>query len=699
MLKLLGITIGLFLFIQGFSQIDSIKVILPDTFQFENPDHYIQYASIFTHEIKLKEAKQLIDLGLKNFPKNQNEYTWSMLNYYLADYYYYKQEYTTARKTYFTIIPTLEKLCDTLFIVRAFNSIGILYGFEQDYEKALDYYLKGLELIDRMHNRNKEIERQRLIVLTNIINQSFRTQDDDKIIQDAPEVIQLAIELGDSVHLGSLLNALGVAYKNKNNLDKALVTYQRASTIYHATNDDFRNAFILNNIGSLYDTKEQYDSSLYYYQKSLQCFENEGYKRGIVNSKLGIASLYTKIDRINDAHSLYNEIVATSLEYHFNDILLMAYFDMADLAYQQGDYKEAYEINTLYGELNDSIFTLEKQKQYAELQTKYETSQKEIEINLLKNEKLLHEFKLKQNQLAQRIGLILILVLISSLYVIFIFYRGKNKANKLLVEKNSQIELQNEQLTTMNKHVNTTNKKLRQSSRELKAANNSKNRFFSILAHDLRNPFHNVIGLSYLLSKQYDRLSPDERIKYANEIHESSNMVSRLLENLLEWSRTQTKEIEFQPATVDLKKIIEDAISVLQNNAQEKSIFIENNVSQSNLITADPVMLETIFRNLINNSIKFTPNGGKVVITTTLTDRQLIACIKDTGVGIEKRNLKKLFHIDSKLKTKGTNNERGTGLGLVICKEFIDYHNGKIWAESEPGNGSKFQFEIPIEPI
>lgn len=693
MFKLLRIIIGLMLTISAYGQVDSVKMFLPDTFQYNNPEHFIQFASKYTHDAKLDYAKKVIDLGLLTFPDDDAK-TWAMLNYYLADYYYYKQEYNIARKTYFSIIPSLEKICDSLYITRAFNSIGLIYGFEQDYENALTYYLKAVHLLDQIQNRNIEIEKQKLILLINIFNQSFRTNDDDKIIEDAPEVIRLAIDLSDSMHLGSILNTLGVAYKNKSNLAKALETYHRASSIYGDLNDEFRKAFILNNIGSLYDTREMYDSSLFYYSQSLRSFENEGYKRGIVNSKLGIASVYAKTNKTVDARILYNEVIETSSELCFNDILLLAYLELSHLEYNQRNYKKAYEINHLYSDLNDSIFTIEKQKQYAELKTKYETSQKENEIGQLKNVKLQHEFKLKQNRLEKRIGLVLIIILLFSLYVIYLFYRGKNKANKLLIEKNEQIEQQNEQLTTMNNYVNTINKKLSRQSKELTIANNSKNRFFSILAHDLRNPFHNVIGLSYLLSQQYQHLSNSERVKYAHEINESSNMVNRLLENLLEWSRTQTREIVFQPVSVDLKKIVENAISVLQQNAKNKSIIIENYVENPMIIIADSAMLETIFRNLVNNSIKFTPHGGKIMVKAKLTNNKLLASIEDNGVGIEKTKLKTIFNIDSKLKTKGTNNEKGTGLGLVICKEFVNYHQGKIWAESTIGKGSKFQFEF-----
>jgi signal transduction histidine kinase len=231
---------------------------------------------------------------------------------------------------------------------------------------------------------------------------------------------------------------------------------------------------------------------------------------------------------------------------------------------------------------------------------------------------------------------------------------------------------------------------------ELTNANNAKSRFFSILAHDLRNPFHTIIGQSYLLSKSYERLSPEERKKYASDILSSCEQVNRLLENLLEWARTQTKGIEFQPQQLDFYQLVLNSLSMLKNNADEKLIVIENWIDKSISVRADYTLLETIVRNLVNNSIKFTPRGGAITLSAIIENGKLTVSIRDTGVGIDKSDLEKLFLIDSNVKTRGTNYENGTGLGLVICKEFIDLHKGEIWAESTPGKGSVFHFSIPI---
>jgi len=304
---------------------------------------------------------------------------------------------------------------------------------------------------------------------------------------------------------------------------------------------------------------------------------------------------------------------------------------------------------------------------------------------------------LERTNLQKQVVFILVIFLLIIITVIVIYYHQKKRANQLLVEQNNQIELKNQQLQKLNEHIQIINQNLTHSKNELIQANNSKNKFFSILAHDLRNPFHTILGQSYLLSNAYDKLKKEEQKNYANEIYNSCEQVNRLIENLLEWGRTQFSGITFQPEPVVLDKLIMNTIALLKNNAEKKSITIVNATEPNIEVEADKEMIETIFRNIINNGIKFTPVGGWIKITSKKVNDNIRFLIEDNGLGIEKTNQKKLFKIDSNYKTKGTNDERGTGLGLIICKEFIDLHQGKIWVESEINKGSKFYFELPFK--
>jgi signal transduction histidine kinase len=675
---------------------DSIISLLPDTFNSKISSHYIDLTSQNLDKGNLELAKYLIDKGIEKGGKENDKHLVNILTYYMADYFYYKQDYKQADAIYRKVLSGFEEMRDTLMISKTLNSIGLIYSFQNDRENTLKYYLLDIELLDKVQNKNKKIATEKIVVLTNIINLYRTSKQYHEVIKLASKAIDLAIEMNDSVRLASMLNSLGMAYKNTNQFDKSIENFYRAQSIFEKLGDEFRKAYVFLNIGGLYEFKFQSDSALKYYKLSSDMFHNEGYVYGFVMAETGIASIYTQLGKFDSAKKLLYNSIDTSTVYHFNDILLDSYSSLADLEYKSGNYKNAYDFKLKYNSLNDSLYSIEKDKQFAELQTKFETIQKENEINLLKSEKLIRDGELRRNIFIKWTGLGVILILLIFFYIGIVFYNQKKKANILLTGKNNQIELKNKQLSDMNQHISQMNEKLQISQVELSNANNAKNRFFSILAHDLRNPFHAIIGLSYLLSKSYDRLSPDERRHYASDILSSCEQVNRLLENLLEWARTQTNSIEFQPKEFDFKDLVLNSLSVLKNSSDEKLIKIENMIDQPILISADYAMLDTIVRNLVNNSIKFTPRGGSITISSFIEKEKLITSICDTGIGIEKSDLEKLFKIDSHVKTRGTNNENGTGLGLVICKEFINYHHGEIWAESKPGKGSVFHFSIPV---
>lgn len=696
MARFWSIIVGIMFMHQVFANNPTDPPIVPDSLSSFSSDQFIQLSKELIRNMDLDNAKSVIDIGLYLYPKSKDEQSWAILNYFLADYYYFKQDFRKARDIYLTIVPTFEERRDTLFLIRSLNSIGILYSFEKNNNQTLKYYTNTIDLITKIQTKTIEIQREKLFVYTNLINLYNTINNDAGVIENVPIAMELAITLNDSTRMGSLQNALGQIYRKQNNFNQSLEAYNRAKEIYNAMDDEFHHSFVLNNIGSLYEAFNRSDSALHYFSLSLKGFENDAYKQGIARSKLGIASIYARNKREQKAIGLYTEVIDLAEENHFNDIVLTALLELSELEYKLGKYKNAYDIYKKYNSLNDSLFSIEKEKEYAELQTKYEISLMENEISNLKNEKLSNEFNINRKIKQIQVAISFIIFLIIFIYVIYLFYRMKIRDNKKLKEYNDQIEKQNEKLTEMNNNFDQVNKKLQQSRHELIISNNSKNRFFSVLAHDLQSPFHNLMGSSYLLSEQYDKLDSEERKKMASNIHESSFSVNRLLENLLEWSRTQTNDIRFQPQKVDVKEIVKSSLSVLLKSAYHKSITIDNQIKDSVIISADPTMMETIFRNLVNNSIKFTNKGGKIVISARFEDHQLISTVEDNGVGIEKSDLRKIFRIDSKLKTKGTYNEKGTGLGLVICHEFIKYHDGKIWATSKPGIGSKFIFSIPV---
>jgi len=223
----------------------------------------------------------------------------------------------------------------------------------------------------------------------------------------------------------------------------------------------------------------------------------------------------------------------------------------------------------------------------------------------------------------------------------------------------------------------------------------TKDKFFSIISHDLKSPFNSILGLSNLLVEQIQEKNYDGIEEYASIIQSSSQRAMELLKNLLDWSRSQTGRIEFSPEYVEMVNLVNEVTELLSEAAQQKSIGIVKELPRNILSFADKSMISTILRNLISNSIKFTLPGGQIVISAVRKKDELIINVADNGVGIKKEVLGKLFQIAENQTTLGTQNERGTGLGLILCKEFVEKHGGRIWVESEPGVGSKFSFAIP----
>jgi PAS domain S-box-containing protein len=238
---------------------------------------------------------------------------------------------------------------------------------------------------------------------------------------------------------------------------------------------------------------------------------------------------------------------------------------------------------------------------------------------------------------------------------------------------------------------------LKKKAAELKELNATKDKFFGIIAHDLKNPFASLLGASEILSNDPNQFDYETIKTFATLMHNAANSGHSLLENLLEWSRSQTGTLTYNPKKQDIGEIINLNISTLAAMAANKKIKLYMDLSEKLETEVDENMLNTILRNLITNAIKFTKQEGEVTVKAEKNKTDLVITVKDTGVGIPKDDLQKLFRIDIKYSNIGTSEERGTGLGLLLCKEFVEKHGGKIWVESEVGIGSDFKFSIPFK--
>lgn len=261
-------------------------------------------------------------------------------------------------------------------------------------------------------------------------------------------------------------------------------------------------------------------------------------------------------------------------------------------------------------------------------------------------------------------------------------------------EQEKTIIRQNEELTELNTNLE---KKVEERTKQLNELNATKDKFFSIIAHDLKNPFNTLIGFTELILENLNDYSYEKLEEFIGILRDTSKQSYALLENLLEWSRSQTGRVQINQEDININTLVEENINLLLNQAAKKKIKLINEIQYNGNVFADINMLRTVIRNLISNAIKYTKEEGSITCGSKLLQDKLEISISDTGIGIKPENLEKLFRIDVNYSTRGTADEGGTGLGLILCKEFIVKNGGEIWVESIYGEGSTFKFTVPLK--
>ena len=283
---------------------------------------------------------------------------------------------------------------------------------------------------------------------------------------------------------------------------------------------------------------------------------------------------------------------------------------------------------------------------------------------------------------------------LTGLITAFVFYRISlaKSINKTLAQ---QVEERTGEIIKQKLEIENQKAGLEVINSQLRKVNNEKDKFFSIIAHDLKSPLNAILGFSRLLHDEFFVLSDENKRAFAGNIKDASEATYTLLENLLEWSRVQTSKIEIKPIIIDLGALASETLSLLRSSAEAKKISLTSSIELNTKAFADVNMVKTVFRNLVSNAIKFTKKGGEIKLSTICSSDFVQVIVSDNGIGISEENLSTLFRLDISVKSRGTANESGTGLGLIICKEFVESNGGTITVNSTIGVGSTFIFTLP----
>lgn len=477
----------------------------------------------------------------------------------------------------------------------------------------------------------------------------------------------------DRKQKSKVLNRLGDIQRDIGQIDSAFHSYFSSLSIAEKS-DSAVISNNYNNLGDLHKLSMNYDSSLYYYNLSISYISANNKNEDLAENYSSIAELNSLFNKpkgmVENISKAINLLEGKSASFELNNTYEKAIEIYAKLNEKDSLIKYLHELLKLERAMqmdryNANITTIELENILY---------QKEHENNLLKSES---KFQTLVNYL---LVAVVILVILAGI-LLFMQIRAKKKENKLLHEQKDAINKAKEDLQSAYNDIN-----------ELNA---TKDKFFSIIAHDLRNPLGSFRSITEMMLNLKHNMTSEELVEFLEIIKNSADSVYSLLENLLEWSRSQQGQIKLNIVAFDISRIIETSINLALLTAKSKNINLVYNKNCNLEIEADPKLIETVIRNLMSNAIKFTPEHGTITINVENDSSNHTISIKDTGIGMTKEVIDQLFRIDVSATTLGTSAEKGSGLGLILCKEFVELHGGKIWVESESGVGSTFFFTIP----
>ena len=537
------------------------------------------------------------------------------------------------------------------------NFLGNCYVRLDDQRTASSYFFKALSFSDSL-----SINLEKGYALNNIAGAMIRQQDYPQALIYAKEALNVQIQNKDKKGIAYAWVQVSDTYYYLQQYDSLMIAAQKGQVIFKEIGLLEHTMVALKNIGRAWEGKGQYE-------KAIACFME------IINSKVStketISEVYIDLIKVyNLLKQPDNAIYWSNKWISERGVSELILSNLADSYAIKKKWKEAYRNTQLSKSVKDSLLKQERFRQIKNLQILYETQETKKENNDLKEQISVKDLLMKSS--------ILIIILVVLVVLILLSKRNQQvRMLKILNQKNEEISLQRDHLDELNQ---------------------TKNKLFSIIAHDLRGPIGNTSVLLDLLTENEGEFTKEELLENLFLLKDSSKATFKLLENLLTWSLAQRGELIFNPLPNDMFKLVQLNIDLFAVNVKSKNILILNELDIDFICTFDYEMINTVLRNLINNAIKFTHEGGRVTVSGRKINDQIEICVMDSGIGMDIKTKNSLFGTELNQNRKdGTMGEKGTGLGLILCKEFITKHNGRIWVESEIGGGSIFKFSLPSE--
>ncbi len=585
----------------------------------------------------------------------------SISHMHLADYYSDRGDSEKAISHYRKgIVIASEIKADELYL-SMLNYLAGEYEYQGDYARALNGYLNALELAGE----------QEALLLQSIINENIANlyasqKYYDEALQYYDKVRELNDSLGDEIAQAETMSNLASVYADMDKLEYAMFNVNRSIDIFEKHHILDWLAYAYETKGKVYLKKYNYNWALYWYHQSEMLHKDLDDDRARIDLYNGMAEAHFGLENDSLAAVYATNAFKIGNSIHSMEGTQKCAQTLYKIYRKKQDYPTALAYHELYHEVSDSLSRNENKQSLSLLKTKTEY-ERQKEALIRENEKALAQ----QNRYI-KVGTVLLLL---AILVIYLVLRSKKLQQQLTQELKVKHQLLEKRKT------------------ELQVNNETKTKLFSIIGHDLRGP---IGALKDLLKMFKDgEISQEEFQSYMPKLRSDVDHIYFTLNNLLSWGYSQLNGSVTKPSPVSLRQIVSDNMNLLTEVAENKAIRIINEVPSSTEVWSDPNQIDIVVRNLISNALKFTPENGMVTIRADEKDTHWVVSIRDTGVGMDRVTLQKIFEPENNHSTYGTANEKGTGLGLALCKEMVEKNNGKIWVDSMLRKGSTFYFTLP----
>lgn len=653
-------------------------------------------AKVLYYQGHYYQSIDTLKLSLRLFRNAENIDGQASVNNNIGVIFYNLSEYPQALDYWNTALQQYEKNNDSLGMATCYTNVGVVHYKKARANEALSHFLEALKI------RKKYNDNEGLASIYSKIGLIYKNylHENNSALNYLKKAIELHEILDNPIGRIKVLINMGNVYEELDSLEKSINLHSESLHQAREIKNDRLIAICYTNMASYYQKNNNQTKALEYYQNALNINMNLGRKSETGNCYINLGNLYYNNGHYSKAISYYKQSLDIFEELGIYKNLEVAYEMIAKSFSKLGNYKQGWAYKNKYDEIKDTIHQRENAEKLEKLRTDFEHEKNKKEIALLKKEKKLKASKLKRSRIILFYSIAFMLSVIILSIFIYSRYKRNIQLTKELKAKNKAIEEQKEEITQQSDHLKETNHLLVTKNKEneknrtkLEEINEMKNRIFSIIGHDLKGPIGSLRNtLELLLKNEYEK----ERIKQFHKLmHDNVSSIYTLLDNLLMWAKNQQKEIAYNPGNYSMNDIIENNLGFLRNAANNKNITLNKELNKDYTGYFDKNMISAAVRNILSNAIKFTPKEGKIDIRIDEITNYLKVQITDNGIGMDKETVQKIMQNNELISKRGTNQEKGSGLGLHICKKFIERNHGNILIESKLNKGTKIEFTIP----